>query len=156
MSSIILGNKIELAVKQWEDKISQQNARIIKKRYPDDIAIIIRNVREFGNGVNQLQGAFPIYYRDKISDVVEKYTNIFSEESKAFMDQMELEKSVMNENGMSNLKSQRLGAVFPEKLYHILKAYGKKVAKVDFFTPTGMKLVKQELRGCFIGRLRES
>lgn len=157
MSAIIEDDPgVKRAVAEWERQISAQQSRHIKERRPDDIAMIVRNVREYPNGINQLQGAFPIYYKDKLEDVLKKYINVFTEEAKAFLEELDVQKKLMhNASGMSELRTHRLGAVFPEKLYNILKWYGKRICKYDFFSPEGMHKVKAELPMCFIGNMKD-
>ena len=151
----INAKKIDLIIKEWEDQIKSQRIRADKRKMPSDIAMVAKNIREYPNGVKQTESAFPIYYGDKLGDVIRKYSNCFPEEAKFFVDQIKLEKSMLlNEKGMSMGKTQRLGAQIPEKLYAIIKWYGKHVAKYDFLSAEGLRKLKEELPICFIGSLR--
>lgn len=152
-------NDLELqkSILEWKATIRKQQRRPAGERYPNDIGMIAQNTREYPNGIVQIYSAFPIYYKDKLEDVLRKYINCFPDEAIPFLEQVKAEKSQLSkESGMSELGGQRLGAVFPEKLYNIIKWYGKNIAKVDFFAPKEMKKIKELMPICFIGSLRDN
>jgi hypothetical protein len=152
----VIERKIEQIVKEWETQIRYQNSRPIKQNYPTDIAMIARNVREFPHTKTvQLEGAFPIFYKDQPEDVIKKYCNVFAEEAYSFMKQIENEKTMLvHENGMSVDGNFRVAFQIPENLNAILKNWSVRVLKRPFPSEWWMKKIREVMPACFIGNMK--
>lgn len=152
--SITLDSNIDIIVAEWEAKIYSQKNRQIKTRTPEDIAVIIRRYHEYDTGYRKLVGAFPIFYKDTIEEILKKYCHTFRDEAYEFVEDMKRQKKTLhNNNGMSKGKQFRLAMELPNNLNAILSMYSQKILKAPFPSEWWYKKIKEAMPICFVGSM---
>src|SRR6056297_2301670 len=131
--STTLQSEIDIIVAGWEAQIYSQKNRQIKTRTPNDIAVIIRRYHEYDTGYRKLVGAFPIYYKNTIDDILKKYCYTFRDEAYEFVEDMKVQSNNLHTSTvMSQGKQFRLSMELPRNLHAILSMYSQKILKAPF------------------------
>jgi len=95
----------------WESDLWNRKGQVKRMR------AVIRDIDDDG----KVRGAFPLYYDEPFEDVLKKYFQVFTREATDFKKQMDLERSMTENKGMT--KQMRKVASFPPSLASLLKLF---------------------------------
>lgn len=101
-----------------------------------DVLCIWENVsNEQGRVIDShLVRIMPVYVNDTLEALVARYAGTFPEEVVELNRQLEIERQLAHEKGWSELKSMRLAANIPEKLYRCIEFW-----RPGFFRRDGLR-----------------
>lgn len=122
---------------------------------PDTLTIVTNGDDQDPFNFDVVEGAFPIYKKDTLEDVLKKYGRVYALEITQFLRQWKFEQAVMHhKKGFSKGKQLRVAAKFPKNLKPILDTcqhFGK--CPKYFNNKKAMKKLKQLVPHCFVGSM---
>ncbi len=154
MSKIItLNEAVEAQVAAWERTIKLQKMRVPPKRFPSDIAVVLKDMREYDTGGRKVMGAFPIFYKDNLEDILVKYKNVFAHEWIAFIGECKVQRSnLANASGMSKGKQFRFSHSLPINLHNIIRGWVENILHDTFPSKYWDKKLRELMPEIYVGK----